>query len=217
MTRKFREGVGCFERGAPAGEKIFNDGGGRADAFRLAFSKHDGGTHNGPLGYSIRSLYFDSWNDGDFFGKVDGLELRRKIRLRIYSPSAKTAKLEMKQKEGPYQKKRSLTMGREDAQALIQGKYEVPLNYEEPFAAECYGLMQMEQYRPRTIVEYRRKAFIAKENRIRITLDRDIIATESCINSFSAPVPGAGSVLCSAGGEVQRVSAQLHQKSDQRG
>lgn len=41
--------------------------------------------HNGISGYMVRSLYFDGIYDGDYFDKVDGLEYRKKIRLRIYS------------------------------------------------------------------------------------------------------------------------------------
>ena len=71
--------------------------------------------HNGAQGYTIRSLYFDTPDDQDFTDKIDGLELRRKIRLRIYSPQSDFAMLEMKQKEGPYQRKRSLRLRRGDA------------------------------------------------------------------------------------------------------
>lgn len=141
--------------------------------------------HNGPTGYRIRSLYFDTVEDRDFNDKVDGLELRRKIRLRCYDPNHDFAVLEMKQKEGQYQKKRSLRMSRADAMRLISGDYEPLLHYGEPFALECYGLMHMFCYRPKAVVEYRRQAFIARENRIRITLDSNIIATESCYDIFS--------------------------------
>ena len=140
--------------------------------------------HNGPQGYSIRSLYFDTLNDGDYWDKMDGVELRRKIRLRVYSPSASFGMLEMKQKEGPYQKKRSLRLEREDARRLCRGDYEPLLKYREPFAAECYGLMHYRCYRPRTVVEYRRRAFIARENRIRVTLDSQITATEAAWDVF---------------------------------
>ncbi len=44
--------------------------------------------HSGPQGYTVRSLYFDSLNDRDYWDKVNGLELRRKLRLRVYSPAA---------------------------------------------------------------------------------------------------------------------------------
>lgn len=142
--------------------------------------------HNGAMGYSIRSLYFDTLNDTDYGDKIDGLELRRKIRLRIYTPESDFAMLEMKQKEGSYQKKRSLRIAREDAIALTYGNYSPLLHYTDPFAAECYGLMQMQCYRPKTIVEYRRKAYIAKENKIRITFDREIRATETDMSLFSS-------------------------------
>ena len=75
----------------------------------------------------------------------------------------------MKQKEGPYQKKRSLRLTREDAARLCRGDYFPLLTYKEPFAAECYGLMNCRCYRPRVIVEYRRQAYIARENHIRVT------------------------------------------------
>lgn len=142
--------------------------------------------HNGADGYRIRSLYFDTLDDEDYQEKMDGVELRRKIRLRLYDPSADFAVLEMKQKEGSYQRKRSLRISKEDAQQLISGNYAPLLGYLEPFAAECYALMSRKCYRPKAVVEYRRRAYIAKENRIRITTDSDIIATEACFDIFSA-------------------------------
>lgn len=141
--------------------------------------------HNGNDGYIIRSLYFDTVYDDDFFEKLDGIETRRKIRLRIYDPKSDFAMLEMKQKQGASQKKRSLRMTKYDAQELISGRYGVLLNYDEPFAAECYGLMHYKCYRPKTIVQYNRKAYIAKENKIRVTFDNNIIATESSFDLFS--------------------------------
>ena len=44
-------------------------------------------------------------------------------------------------------------------------------------------------YRPKAIVEYRRQAYIAKENQIRLTLDSQIAATESCYDLFSPRLP----------------------------
>ena len=141
--------------------------------------------HNGTLGYRVRSLYFDTMYDKDYFEKLDGVELRRKIRLRIYNPEDNFALLEMKQKQGQYQLKRSLRITRDDANAMIRGDYTPLLHYPEDFAAECYALMQMQVYRPKTIVEYNRKAFIAKENKIRITFDNQIVSTESDMNLFA--------------------------------
>lgn len=140
--------------------------------------------HNGGDGYAIRSLYFDSLDDRDFQEKEDGVELRRKIRLRNYGPDSGFALLEMKQKQGAMQKKRSVRLKREDARRLTRGEYGVLLSYEEPFAQECYAVMGMHAYLPRAVVEYRRMAFIAKENKIRVTFDHHIIGTEAHYDIF---------------------------------
>lgn len=141
--------------------------------------------HNGTHGYIVRSLYYDTPWDSDFFEKQAGVELRRKVRLRIYDPSHSYAMLEMKQKEGNRQLKRSLKVSREDALRLIEADYTPLLEYKEPFAAEIYAFMQTRCYRPKAIVQYNRKAFIAKENKIRVTFDNNVCATESSFDLFS--------------------------------
>ncbi len=145
--------------------------------------KEDG--HNGRQGYQIRSLYFDTLNDSDYEEKIEGVEKRRKIRLRRYLPETDNVMLEEKKKSDVYQRKRSLQMKQEDAEQLIKGNYSVLLNYQDEFAAECFYLMSDRCYRPKAVVEYQRRAYIAKENNIRITLDSNIIVTESCFNLFS--------------------------------
>ena len=135
-------------------------------------------------GYTVRSLYFDTIDDIDFESKENGLEIRKKIRLRNYGADSNFASLEMKQKQGEFQKKRSLKLSKEDAKKLIDGNYSILLKYSEAFAYECYCLMNMYCYRPKAVVEYNRDAFVVKENKIRITLDYNIKATESNFNIF---------------------------------
>lgn len=140
--------------------------------------------HNGVNGYTVRSLYFDTPFDDDFFEKQAGVELRRKVRLRCYNQSGDFAMLELKQKQGEYQLKRSLKVSVPDAKRLIAGDFAPLLSYAEPFAAEMYGLMTCRCYRPKAIVEYNRKAYIAQGNRIRITFDNRIVSTESSFELF---------------------------------
>lgn len=147
------------------------------------FLQSDHFSNNGS--YAVRSLYFDTPDDKDFYDKLNEQNLRRKVRLRIYHPNDSKAKLELKQKENIYQKKRSLTIRKNEALALIKGDYSVLLHYHDPFAAEMYAIMAGECYRPKTIIEYQRRAFMAKENHIRITFDSCINATESDYNLFS--------------------------------
>lgn len=140
--------------------------------------------HNGLFGYPIRSLYFDTLHDRDFAEKLFGTDPRRKVRLRVYDPAADFALLELKQKQGENQLKRSLPLSRAEAERLVAGDTDVLSERSEPFAAEMHALMSINGYMPKTIVEYRRTAFIAKENKIRVTLDSDIRATEFSMDLF---------------------------------
>ncbi|MGN0072287.1 MAG: polyphosphate polymerase domain-containing protein [Coriobacteriales bacterium] len=141
--------------------------------------------HNGVQGYPVRSLYFDTPHDRDFAEKLWGTDPRRKVRLRVYSPQADFALLELKQKQGENQHKRGLRVSRQEARALIDGDFSPLLQHPEPFAAELHALMSINGYRSKTVVEYQRRAFIAQENKIRITLDSNIRATEFNRDLFS--------------------------------
>lgn len=140
--------------------------------------------HNGAHGYMIRSLYFDTLHDRDFVEKSFGVYLRRKVRVRIYDPRSDFALLEVKQKQGENQQKLSLPISRQEVQQLTAGDYEFLLGRPEPFAQEVHALMSINGYMPKAIVDYNRKAFIAQENKIRITLDSTIRATETNLNIF---------------------------------
>lgn len=145
--------------------------------------------HNGLGGYPIRSLYFDTLHDHDYAEKLFGVDPRRKVRLRIYDPTSDFALLELKQKQGENQQKRSLPLTRAEAERLIAGDTDVLLTHDEPFAAEIHALMSINGYAPKAIVEYDRIAFTAKENKIRVTFDRNVRATELNLNLFDPRLP----------------------------
>lgn len=144
----------------------------------------DGDPYNGLDQYMVRSLYFDTMNDSDFAEKEMGNEYRKKIRLRVYKASAKKAKLEIKEKCGVNQRKRSLTVSKEDAIELINCNYSVLLNYDEDLAKELYYIMVTEGYRPKCVVQYMRRAFAAVENNIRITYDTELVSNEGYFDIF---------------------------------
>ena len=140
--------------------------------------------HNGPEGYDVRSLYFDTISNADFFDKIEGLENRRKIRLRVYPPNYASVRLEVKEKSGVYQRKRSLRISAEDAQALMRCDFDVLLRLKHPLASELFGVMSAEVYLPRCIVEYKRRAFFAPGSDTRLTFDSRIRAREACLDLF---------------------------------
>lgn len=151
----------------------------------LHLDSHNRKGEFGSKGYMVRSLYFDTIDDTDYREKIEGIGERKKIRIRIYDSNAQYTKLELKEKQGDFQRKRSLLISRGETEELIQGKYECLLDREEEFAHEMYGKMKEKVYLPKCIVEYERMAWFVPENDIRITLDSDIRATESNFNLFS--------------------------------
>lgn len=151
----------------------------------LSMDKHNCGNE----GYMVRSLYFDTVDDTDFFEKESGIEYRKKIRLRVYSPSDTTVKLEMKEKRGNYQRKRSLLVPKEDALQMISCNFQFLLSYQHSLAEEFYYLLTQEVYIPRCIVQYHRIAFAAPANDTRITLDTQLQACEHSFDIF-AKEPG---------------------------
>lgn len=146
-------------------------------------------SHSGVCGYLVRSLYFDSAYDNDYFDKVNGLELRKKIRLRVYSPAQQWVKLELKQKQGAFQVKKTMAVTRETAMELMRGSFAPLLRQDGEFPKYLYRIMSCGLYRPKCIVEYRRAAFTAQTNDTRITIDTDIRVSKNCGRFLEQAVP----------------------------
>ncbi len=133
-------------------------------------------------GYMIRSLYFDSIDDDDYYDKLDGSMYRKKIRLRIYEPNPSFVKLEIKEKSDIHQLKSSLIISQDEAKELINGNYEVLLKYEEDVAQKIYLILKRGLYKPKVIIEYQRVAYITGTT-TRITFDYEIKKSND-FNSF---------------------------------
>ena len=147
-------------------------------------------------GYLVRSLYFDSFSNKDFFEKQAGIEFRKKIRLRCYGDGG-IVKLETKQKQGSLQRKLSLSISRTEAEALINADYAFLLDRADPLAKKFYAEMASNLYFPRCVVDYKRFAFVVPANDIRITFDSCLSGSESNFNIFDKnlqlfPVPPLG-------------------------
>lgn len=141
--------------------------------------------HNGSDGYIIRSLYFDSYNNYDYFSKMSGNENRKKIRLRIYG-SSNTCKLELKQKYANNQLKESLVINKDDAECLLQKDYSVLKKYfdENELATRLYAMMNINLYKPVAIIDYNRIAYTYPMYDLRVTIDSDIKSSETNFNIF---------------------------------
>ena len=145
--------------------------------------------------YTVRSLYFDTLEDVDYRGKLDGLRLRHKLRLRCYPrPGCEltaddTIKLECKEKDGSYQRKISLAVDMTEARALMNGEYHILLSRGDENATRFYAMLSQGMYRPVSIVEYDRRAFIYPDFHTRITLDEGIRGSLSALDLFRSDLP----------------------------
>ena len=145
-------------------------------------------------GYMIRSLYFDSINDEDYYDKLNGEMNRKKIRLRIYDPKGNLVKLELKAKYDYHQLKESLIITKEDAKELIKGNYSILLNYNEELAKRIYVILMENYYKPKVIIEYNRIAYIGKTT-TRITFDFEIKSSNNVEDFFEENANEANTVL----------------------
>lgn len=139
--------------------------------------------------YRVKSLYFDSINHIDFTEKMDGVESRKKIRLRLYDEDAQTVKLECKQKTGALQHKESLLINRAEAMQYMEGDYSGLLERPEETAWRLYSDMTLGCYRPVAIIEYDRCAYLYGEYNTRITIDRNVRSSELCLDLFEKEIP----------------------------
>ena len=126
--------------------------------------------------YFIRSLYFDTMSNVNFHQKEDGVQERRKIRLRVYDENARFAKLEIKNKVGAGIYKESVSIKRGDADSMAKGNFSVLLGYRNPTALRVYRLFKTQCYRPAVLIDYEREAFVVPVFTGRITFDTNIRA-----------------------------------------
>ena len=126
--------------------------------------------------YFIRSLYFDTPGNKDYYDKLIGMVQRRKIRLRIYNTAADKVKLEIKNKENDYSIKETMTISRAEAMMLADGDYHVLAGYDNEISQKAYFHLQTHAYTPKVVVDYEREAYLMPVENVRITFDKRVRA-----------------------------------------
>lgn len=129
--------------------------------------------------YYIRSLYFDTMTDTDYAGKIMGISGRRKLRLRIYDTETDRVKLEIKNKQGDYSLKETVTISRGDARELAMHNYQVLLKYDDSVSGKAYYNFMLNGYMPKVIVDYDREAYMLPVENVRLTFDKKVRAART--------------------------------------
>jgi SPX domain protein involved in polyphosphate accumulation len=124
-------------------------------------------------GYRVTSLYFDTDDFACFWEKVDGLLLRKKVRLRTYGESSESGFIEIKQRlDNTVQKKRvQLPLADLEAFAFNMPEY-IP---KDAISTEAYCIVRANHMSPKMLITYDREAFHSiYEPNLRITFDHNL-------------------------------------------
>lgn len=139
--------------------------------------------------YWVRSVYFDTASNRDYYDKLIGCGIRRKIRLRIYDVSAGSAILERKSKRDAFVHKKSVRLGEFDAIKLLNNDYAFLGSMQSTIAESLYSSFCHEQLRPVILIDYSREAFELPFENIRITIDRKLQASTDVRGFFDKNLP----------------------------
>ena len=131
--------------------------------------------HVGEKGYyTIRSLYFDDYDDSAFCEKEDGENPRKKYRLRYYDDRKEKLYLEIKRKVGMKIQKESCRVKEAEAEAMMRGDWYEVFQNPSPTVRRFYLEGALKMLRPKIIGDYDRVPYVGREGNVRITFDRNI-------------------------------------------
>ncbi len=139
--------------------------------------------------YIIRSLYFDNDRDKALREKFDGVDIREKFRIRCYNDERSHIRLEKKSKRKGLNNKLGAGLSREEAEAIIRCDWEKIRQIKKPLVTELYTKMQSQQLRPRTIVQYKREAYIYTPGNVRATFDTELKTGLFSTGLFDPDIP----------------------------
>ena len=154
----------------------------RIDARLSGLMRLDSHMENGC--YTVRSLYFDDVYDSCLEEVLSGVDARRKFRIRLYNGSTDRICLEKKSKRRGMTRKESQAVTVNDCLTYLDG---LPVFGEGNVARELFTAMMQTGMTPKCIVEYERRAYVASQGNVRITLDMDIRGTRDT-GQFLQPV-----------------------------
>lgn len=135
----------------------------------------DNNANNEMRTYHIRSLYFDDIYNTAMWEKMDGVQTRKKWRIRIYNFSDKKISLEKKGKFDKYTTKESAKLTRYQVDQMINNKeYGFLLSSRNPLLEEFYADIRTKLLRPIVVVDYIREPYVFPAGNVRITFDMNL-------------------------------------------
>ena len=131
--------------------------------------------HAGAEGcYRIRSLYFDDLYDTALWEKLDGVNERRKFRIRYYNQDLSYIMLECKMKRDNVGCKLQERLTEEELRRILNGDTAWMVTSNRPLLVTLYVEMKTRGLRPKCVVEYMRVPFVYAPGNVRVTIDWNI-------------------------------------------
>ena len=124
--------------------------------------------------YRIRSLYFDDLRDTALWEKLDGVNERRKFRIRYYNEDLSYIMLECKMKRDNVGCKLQERLTEEETRRIMAGDVAWMAASGRPLLVTLYVEMKTRGLRPKCVVEYMRVPFVYAPGNVRVTIDWNI-------------------------------------------
>jgi len=144
--------------------------------------------------YEIRSLYFDDFLDRCMDENEAGIDRREKYRIRIYDPNGGPIHLEVKSKLRGLTHKDACDLTRGEALQLMEGELPMAVDTRKPLN-KLRLQMRCNLMQPKVIIAYERTAYVHPMGNVRVTFDRNIMASRVCEEFFEEQVSGMTPIL----------------------
>ncbi len=134
--------------------------------------------------YSIRSLYFDDYNDTCLKQVINGISERYKYRIRFYNGNTDYIVLEKKYKINNMTKKSSCEITRDIVENILSGNVVIDKNNDK-LLNEFYLMIKAHGFRPVVIIDYDRIPYVYDAGCVRITFDYNLSCSYDFDDLFS--------------------------------
>ena len=144
--------------------------------------------------YEIRSIYFDDFKDRCMDENDAGVDDRRKYRIRTYGSKGTTIHMEIKEKYNGYTHKDACSLTVQEFNNILDGRDLLSFGDRKPLNQLLLN-MRCSKMEPKVLIVYERTAFVHPTGNVRITFDRNIMATRSYDAFLEERIPGLVPIL----------------------
>lgn len=134
----------------------------------------DSNSVNEDNSYFIRSLYFDDENQTAYNEKIEGVEYRKKYRIRVYNDDYSFIRLECKYKHENKTSKDQILINKKICDRIIEDRLEGAIPKDDNLLCKFLVDTKLKKLKPSVIVDYKRIAYTYPISDVRITFDSNI-------------------------------------------